>query len=380
MSSSCLSTLSTRTDVKAMAKELAAGAKDARFGFITATVDIDADALRTALAAELPGVPFAGLTSCRSVIGDGQLVQGTVAAAFWLLGDKVKAAVVSRQLSAATDAMGADLATAATTLLGATPSFAIFNATPGLEEPLLRGLSTSLKNTPLLGGSAADNDISGKWSVFSRDGRFTSGAVLTLVSWPGDVAIPWASGALPTTFKATVTRVEGRVIRELDGKPAAQVYNGWLEGSLQAELSSGASILAKTSFTPLGVMRPTGITLLHPERIVDGTGIACFAAVSKGEQVALVKSTKLGMQGRPASIIARALGGTDGRKPKGVLLAYCAGCMLAIDPDTKPMVDAIRKVIGTAPLAGSFHFGEQGRHDAGKPEHGNLMTGALVLS
>ncbi len=363
-----------------MAKELAANAHEARFGFITATVDVDADALRAALAAELPGVPFAGLTSCRSVIGAGQLAQGPVAAAFWLLGERVKASVVSRSLASATEANGDELVTQALQALGTRPSFAIFNATPGLEEPLLRGLTTGLKNTPLLGGSAADNDISGKWSVFTREGRLTSGAVLTLVSWPGDVAIPWASGALPTTFKATVTRVEGRVIRELDGKPAAQVYNGWLDGALQAELKSGASILAKTSFTPLGVMRATGITLLHPERIVDGAGIACFAAVSKGEQVALVKSTKLGMQGRPASIIARALGSADAPKPKGVLLAYCAGCMLAIDPDTKPMVEAIRKVIGNAPLAGSFHFGEQGRHDAGKPEHGNLMTGALVLS
>ncbi len=159
-----------------------------------------------------------------------------------------------------------------------------------------------------------------------------------------------------------------------------KVYNDWLNGGVTMELRSGASILAKTSFTPLGVVRPSGITLIHPERIVDGTGIACFAAVSKGEQVTLVKSTKLGMQGRPASIIARALGGAEPKKPKGVLLAYCAGCMLAIDPDTKPMVEAIHNLIGDAPLTGAFHFGEQGRHSSGDPEHGNLMTGALVLS
>lgn len=380
MSAACISLVSSRAGAKELASELTAGVRDARFGFITTTVDVDTDALRAALAAALPGVPFVGVTSCRSVIGAGQLVQGAAAAALWLTGDEVKAAVVSRALTSATEAAGADLVTAAQHMLGATPAFAIFSPTPGLEEPLLRGLSGGLKNTPLLGGSAADNDISGKWKVFTRDGCLTAGVVLALVSWPGAVSVPWASGALPTQFKATVTRVEGRVIRELDGQPAARVYDGWLDGALKAELKSGASILAKTSFTPLGVMRSTGITLLHPERIVDGTGIACFAEVSKGEQVALVKSTKLGLQGRPASIISRALGGADAKKPRGVLLAYCAGCMLAIDPDTKPMVDAIRKVIGDAPLAGSFHFGEQGRHGAGKPEHGNLMTGALVLS
>lgn len=363
-----------------MAAELCANARDARFGFITATVDVDTEALRAALVVAAPQVPFVGVTSCRSVIGEGRLTSGRAAAALWLLGDDVKAAVVSRALTSATETDGRALMGAAQQALGATPSFALFSPTPGLEEPLLRGLSSGIKNTPLLGGSAADNDISGKWKVFTRDATMTAGAVLALVSWPGTVSVPWASGALPTRLTATVTRVEGRVIRELDGQPAAKVYNDWLNGGVTMEVRSGASILAKTSFTPLGVVRPSGITLIHPERIVDGTGIACFAAVSKGEQVTLVKSTKLGMQGRPASIIARALGGAEPKKPKGVLLAYCAGCMLAIDPDTKPMVEAIHTLIGDAPLTGAFHFGEQGRHSSGDPEHGNLMTGALVLS
>ena len=95
----------------------------------------------------------------------------------------------------------------------------------------------------------------------------------------------------------------------------------------------------------------------------------------------LVKSTSVGMQGRPTNLVARSLteSGIAPSELKGVLLVYCAGCMLAIDPATTSMVESIKSVSGNAPLVGAFHFGEQGCHAPGKPEHGNLMTGTLLL-
>ena len=380
---SCLAAQSTQPAASLMAHELAdaARAAGAKFGFLSCTVGVDVEALRQQLVALLPDVPFVGVTSCRSVIGSGKLLSGaTAASALWLCGGGVRAVVVGQ--TAANEASGKTLARAALTELNGKPSFALFHGTPGTEEPLLRGLAPELKSTPLLGGSAADDDISGKWSVFTHQSRYPAGAALALVEWTGKVAAQWVSGAMPTEHKGVVTRAQGRTIYEIDGKPAAVVYDAWMGGGLADSLTRGDVILGKTTMTPLGVQRSSGITLIHPERVVlPSKAIATFAEVSQGETVMLVRSTPLGMQGRPANLVARGLS-ESGITPaglKGVILVYCAGCMLAIDAATATMVNSVQSVSGSAPIVGAFHFGEQGCHAPGRPEHGNLMTGALLL-
>lgn len=384
---SVLATHSTQAAVASMVGELAAGAQraHARFGFLTCTVDVDVDGLRGGLAEALPGVAFVGATSCRSVIGSGQLLRGPhAAAALWLCGD-VRGSVAARAVSSADESVGRSLAREALDGLGAgrAARFAIFQGTPSTEEPLLRGISPELKGVPLLGGSAADDDISGRWSIFTREARFPAGAALVVVDWPGKVATPYLSGAMPTELEGVVTRVEGRVIHEIDGRPAAEVYNAWLNGALDEALHAGGVILGQTTLTPLGVVRSFGITLVHPERVLlPEKAITTFAEVARGERVTLVRSTKLGMQGRPANLVARAMSEANIARDelKGVLLVYCAGCMLAIDPATAAMVDSLRAVTGSAGVVGGFHFGEQGCPAPGRVVHGNLMTGALLLA
>jgi hypothetical protein len=368
-----------------MAQELASSALNAgaKFGFIACTIGVDVEALRRALVSALPGVPFVGVTSCRSVVGSGKLLNGPLAGSvLWLCGSDVKASVVGQAVSSPEESTGKALARAALSALGGKASFALFHGTPGIEEPLLRGLASELKSTPLLGGSAADDDISGKWSVFTHEARYPSGAALALVEWPGKVSATWVSGAMSTGFKGVVTRAHGRTIYEIDGKPAAVVYDTWVGGALGDSLTKGDVILGKTTLSPLGVKRTSGITLIHPERVVlPSKAIATFAEVKEGETVMLVKSTSVGMQGRPANLVGRALteSGITAASLKGVLLVYCAGCMLAIDAATTSMVQSVQGVSGSAPVVGAFHFGEQGCHAPGKPEHGNLMTGALLL-
>lgn len=384
-SSSVVGAQSKHADVTVMANELTqeARARNARFGFVTCTVGVDVEALRRALVAALPDTPFVGVTSCRAVVGLGQVLAGPrAAAALWLCGD-VQASVSAQQVLTADEAIGRRLARHAVQGLGARRArVALFHGTPGTEEPLLRGLQSELKDVPVLGGSAADDDIAGSWSLFTSTARFTSGAALAVIDWPGKVATPWISGAMPTEHQGTVTKAQGRTIYEIDGQPAAVVYDRWLGGALKEPLEKGGVILGLTTLSPLGVVRGASITLVHPERVVlPAKALSTFAEVARGERVTLVRSTKIGLQGRPANLVSRAMteAGIAPAELKGVLLVYCAGCMLAIDPGTAVMVDSLQSVTGQAPIVGGFHFGEQGCPAPGRVEHGNLMTGALLL-
>jgi hypothetical protein len=386
MTHRCTAAESRAATAEAAAAELVAPLQGALpgFGFIACTVGHDVDRLRAALARALPGVPFVGVTSCQSVVATGGLLRGPAASALWISG--VRAAVAGEAVAAGDEATGRRLARSALTGLGLASQarVALFHGTPGCEEALFRGVGAELgPKVALLGGSAADDDLSGTWSVFTHRQRLTAGAAVSVLEWPGKVVAPFLSGAMPTEHKGLVTRAEGRTLYEIDGRPAAEVYNGWMGDALHAALQAGGVILGETTLTPLGVMRPGGVTLVHPERVVlPERALATFAAVRAGEVVTLVRSTKLGMQGRPANMVMRALGeaGIRPEQIQGVLLVYCAGCMLAIQSSAEAMVSTLQAVTGKVPLAGAFHFGEQGCPAPGRAEHGNLMTGALVLA
>lgn len=392
---SCSAGVSSAPDAATMAYELCAAAKGAGFGYITCTVGVDIEALRRALVARVPGVPFVGVTSCLGVIGDGALRSGPhSAAALWFKG-ATKAAVVGRDISASSNAIGAELGAMAMRELDGTPSFALVHATPGVEAPLLHGLGQALPpTTAVLGGTAADDDQSGHWSVFTHAARYTHGAVLALVRWPGRAFTPWLSGALPTDHSGRVTKASGRTIYEIDGEPAAVVYDRWVGGALGRTLNTGGTVLAQTALMPLGVARDEGITLVHPERVLSPSrALSTFADVSEGEIVTLVRMTTMGMRGRPANIAARALAETStaAAHVKGVLLVHGAGCMLSIGDQAGRMAQELKVTCGNAPVVGAFHFGEQGCHPqpgrvtvsnvaALAPQHGNLMTGMLLLA
>src|SRR3990167_8957605 len=101
---SCLARQSTDADATLMARALAEGAREAgaRFGFVACTVGVDVETLRRQLVAALPGVPFVGVTSCRSVIGNSKLLRGPLAASvLWLCGADVTASVVGQAIATA---------------------------------------------------------------------------------------------------------------------------------------------------------------------------------------------------------------------------------------------------------------------------------------
>jgi hypothetical protein len=375
--------------VAELVAQLRAGAQGGKVagGFIQSSVAHDLPAVARALQAALPGVPFIGLTSCQGLGTDrGLAPAGPGLSALWLIGEDVHFQVVATRQPA--------LAGAGTALVAALgprgpgTQFALFHSTPGHEERLLSELLPALGSTPLVGGTAADDDLSGKWAVIASDGFCTgTGAVLAVVGWPGRVAASMQSTAMVTPQRGLVTRASGRTLFEIDGKPAAQVYNQWIGGGLASQLREGGNILNDSSLQPLGVHRQErGIgsyVLIHPETILAGSGaLTTFKEVAVGEELWLMKASRAGFIGRPASVVERLM--IDTRLPAsqvlGAFLVYCAGCRLTVKDGTSLMLAGFRGAVGHVPFTTAYCFGEQGCSVPNGPaEHGNLMTGALLL-
>jgi len=103
------------------------------------------------------------------------------------------------------------------------------------EEPLTRALQNALGRLPLVGGSAGDGLSFGRTQVYSEGGFHTDSAVLALVSTQMPFKIFKTQHFVPTDKRVVVTAAdaEHRIVREIDGLPAAEGYARFVGTSVQ---------------------------------------------------------------------------------------------------------------------------------------------------
>ena len=101
----------------------------------------------------------------------------------------------------------------------------------------------------VIGGGGADNDVSGRWQVWGPDGAVRDGAAVLVCRWPWQLAVSYQGSYLATRHEGRVTATDGRRLLTIDDRPAADVYEGWL----QQTLPRNVSVIKETTLTPLGI-------------------------------------------------------------------------------------------------------------------------------
>jgi hypothetical protein len=270
---------------------------------------------------------------------------------------------------------------------GELPDLVWLNAAPGQEEAILQGITSVIgNNVPVMGGSSADNDISGRWWQFCSQHIETDGVLLIAMYPQCQVGLSFHSGYAPTTHSGTVTKAENRLIYSIDDQPAAQVYNEWTNGLVDAQLQGG-NILQISTFRPLG--REAGriedvpyYALLHPEQILDHGAIRLFSNIKTGERITLMSGSLSSLSSRAGSVASGILKRHewDNQQLAGALVVYCAGCMLGIQEHMNEVVTGLNTTLGRTPFHGMFTFGEQGCFIDGINRHANLMISVVVFA
>jgi hypothetical protein len=353
-----------------------------------------AEPLRHALASALAGDGAAvlhGSSSCLGVMsGDGTFIatgDGAGALAIWdsagdygvgtaEIGDDPRTAGAAAAKAAMDDAGRP----------GEAPDLVWLTAAPGAEEALLEGIQDVLgTTTPIVGASAADNDVSGNWTVFDRQQTLRAGVVVSALYPSRPVVSALQSGYAPTGLKGVATRAKGRTLFEIDARPARAVLSEWIGSAIVTPTGGDVSILGASSWTPLGreTQAVAGVPfhlLTHPATARADGGVDLFAALRQGE-------TLHQMRGSPDSLATRAgrlarLVKEDDRLSEGVagaLVVFCGGSMLAMRDRMDEVVGGLRAAFGDTPFLGVFSFGEQGTTLAGENVHGNLMISCTAF-
>jgi len=359
---------------------------------VHSSCDYDNEALINRLRELAPDVPLQGGTSCfgaatetgfhsQDGIGLGLLgifdPEGSYGAGIAESGDNPEAA--------AEIALKKALAQAGRP--GEMPATLITTVYPGDEEIIIDAVGRHLgRNVPIIGGTSANNAMQGQWRQFANGTVLSQGVSIAAIFPSGGIGYAFHSGFEPTPHRGRVTRATKRTVHEIDGRPAAMVYNEWTGGLIADLLSTGGDLVPIASFSPLGtpVGAVTGIPyfqLSYPvEALADG-GLQLFAEIKEGSEIVLMTGTADSLAARAGRVAAQALETADFEPSavRGAFVLYCSGCMLSIPDRMDEVVSSLNGALDHAPFLCAFTLGEQGCFIGGENRHGNLMIAALAF-
>jgi hypothetical protein len=325
-----------------------------------------------AAAATAPGARLAGMTS-DGVIADGAVRRGGCAATAFSPELSVgvgAAAFASRDLRGA----GRAAAAAAVEGLDMRPGHAVLllfvDPTSGDEGQAIDGAySVTGGRIPLAGGGAngeAPSLLAG--GVVGRDA-----VVAVALSSPEPVAVGIAHGCRTRSTPAIATRTDGRAVRELNGRPAEEVY---LEG-----LGRSGPVPDDDGFESLAVLHPLAqgelrglLRLRHVRGRAEGGGLACATRIPPNAVVWFTEQTEETIVASAGRAVRETLDLLPA-PPRAALVFDCAARKRALGPELEREVDALVTEFGQVPaLTGIYTRGEVGRTRGAKGDRNHAVV------
>jgi hypothetical protein len=219
----------------------------------------------------------------------------------------------------------------------------------GIEGELPDGVAVT-------GGLSADGWRFGR-TLVCFEGTPVEGIVAAIGFYGSRLRVGYASVGGWDTFgpDRLITRSEGNVLYELDGKPALDLYRRYL-GDHAGELPSSGLLFPlslRTSYEDAGIVR----TLLA---IDDETGSMTFAGDIPQDSYARLMRTNFDRLIDGASLAASATYAAVGtHSPDLAILISCAGRKMVLKQRTAEEVESVRDILGErAVLAGFYSYGE----------------------
>jgi len=199
----------------------------------------------------------------------------------------------------------------------------------------------------------------------------------------GAIRAPYA----PTEHKGQVTASTGRTLQELNGRPAGEVLNEWLDGAVSDQLRDGGNILAQTALRPLGIKCQTDAgahwLTIHPAHInAPDRSVSLFACAEPGQTLSVMSGSVAGLTAVLGELCTESLerAGLTPEQVRVGILIYCAGCAGAIGAELDTgLREQLARRLGSAPLLGMCTFGEQGYVPGFGNCHQDLSVSLLLL-
>ena len=232
----------------------------------------------------------------------------------------------------------------------------------GNGADIVRGVLDSLgEHFPVVGGASGDDFKFVKTYQYLND-KVYSGTVVGLgLVGNFKIGIGVKHGWLPVGNPMKVTKSQGAVLHELDGKPAINIYKDYFGAEEAQKLREEP--LARLAITyPLGMTVPGSDEMLIRDPItVDEKGsITCAAEIPEGSLIRLMVGSREEAVKVAKVAAEKAVEQLDGLPPKAVIIFNCIARNKLFGDRAGEEINAIQEVVGEeTPLIGFYTYGEQ---------------------
>ena len=367
------------TQGKESAKKAVVDLIQTKVAFLYTSVDCDVKKVLEGAKSELGTAPIIGCTSSAGLIVPDGFISGEKGfTGILAIGDPdTNVGVAASERGKDPRETGRKVALEAMKKAGRedAPAYFYMVASPAEEEFYIKGIQDVIGMVPVFGGSAADNTVEGKWSIYSNDKIFADGVAVAFFYTDKEMKNVFTGAYNETTNSGVITKVNGnRTLAEIDGVPALKKYASWT-GAKAKELKEN-NLLVTTITKPLGVKDRLGdlIAIRHPMygnedgSMNIGANLAVNTAVIQMEASVdeLINST-----GKTMKELNKEMNGDIG----AYLLVHCGGRRLGIGDRIDEVAKQLKKEAKGVPFITIFTFGEYGVKD-----NGGNTTGGLMLS
>jgi hypothetical protein len=219
------------------------------------------------------------------------------------------------------------------------------------EEPVTRSLQNAFGKLPLVGGSAGDGLSFSRTQVYSDGGFHTDSAVLALITTQVPFRIFKTQHFVPTDQRVVVTSAdaEHRIIRELDGLPAAESYARFVGTDVD-------------SLDPMRFAEQPMVVLIDGTNYVrsiqkvnaDGS-LTLFCAIEEGLVLRGARGVDL------VGNLEEAFAGIQAAVGQPQLVIGCDCILRKLEMTNQGLVDSVEKVFRDNNAIGFSSYGEQYR-------------------
>jgi hypothetical protein len=270
------------------------------------------------------------------------------------------------------------------------PKMILLAVTLPHEEEVLASLQEATgPNIPLIGGTAAGSvdQISRKkisnWSIIANDKVIHNGVGMAVFYSTEKFAWSYGGGYRRTSTSGIVTKCKPRLILEIDGRPAADVYNEWLGGRVYEAQKRGDNIVNFCSLYPICRITASYNQFIRAWPAEDPTmpgALRTGSTVNEGDKIYLSEGTWNLLLNHFASVPRLARESTPGLSPSGGLFIYCGSALECIPNEARPqMAFLVGKSMNDLPWIGVFSWGEQGYIPGAGNLHSNLTSGTVFF-
>ena len=232
----------------------------------------------------------------------------------------------------------------------------------GNGADIVRGVLDSLgPHFPVVGGASGDDFKFVKTYQYLND-KVYSGTVVGLgLVGNFKIGIGVKHGWIPVGNSMKVTKSNGSVLHELDGKPAIDIYKEYFGDEEAKKLREEP--LARLAITyPLGMTIAGSDEMLirDPITVDDKGSITCAAEIPEGADIRLMVGSREEAVKVAKTAAMNAVEQLDGSKPKAVIIFNCIARSKLFGERSGEEISAIQEAVGEeTPLIGFYTYGEQ---------------------